>query len=503
MGFWGLGENGRDARNKFDEINRWMFERGKNQFDRADQQFGFGDYFQKYLADRYGEMSRGSFGSGAEMNNLGREQMPWVDQLLSDIRGRTAGLGDINDTIGNRSRILDDFGGNITRNYDALDADINNLRGRSEGREDNYHNDIISNILGKYDALGKNSRDTYGRLTGEANTAFDNSIRDVAPNSEARAAASSRAFAPNIASTMLRLRRAGIDPASSEANAMLSNVEAQRARAQEDSFANAIGERNNLRIGKFNTMAELGLGSLRNEQGLGLSELGDVTGEKLRSLGARQGMDRDFTGMSMDNRENAFNRGQDYNMLRYDDQAWNRGAREADINFRNGQDMLGHDLNTQRYNAGVDARGRDVDYNNMGLQNLFNLMNGAYGQGNTQDAYGSSNMRTTQQGFNDQYNREQAGAGWGTKLLSGLGMAAAGAAIGMPAGGGFSDFLTGFGRNMGFPGATQSARTPSYNPNAAWTNPNIANGNYWNNSNTNSFRSNTQGSFWRPQPRAN
>lgn len=489
----GLTSEGDRSRGASNEANRWMFNRGQNAFGRADQQYGAADWQQKYLDDFYGGMSQGQFGTADELTQRGRDIMPWLDPMLDRRMGRVGqmssnyeGIGPVSDTTGALSQATDQYGAGINRTADAISGDITDLRGRSFGREGEFSRDLIGNYQGGFGALRGNADTSFGATSGATGEAYDKAMDYVRPGSEFRAATAARAFSPQVASTMMRLRRAGIDPASVEGQSLLRGVESSRARAMDDQLGGAYDRLGQLRINKAGQMGDIERDRLMNDQGLGLGELDAVTGEKLRSLGAQQGMDRDFTTMGMDNRNLAFDRETDYHRQRKDDALASRDLEERDVNNRNRfldlanqEDAYASEQQLGRYNQGVDAQGRDIDYRLTGAQGYQQGANTRYNQANFQDQYGAGAFGQAQQGF----DRTVAGAAnpW-TGVITGA--AAAGLDAYAPGSGNIIRNATGQ--------APVSARTPGYNPNAA--NPGYYGGNYAANSAAN-YNLNTGNSF--------
>jgi hypothetical protein len=512
-----MSRYGKDARGRLEEGSRWNFDRMKNAFDRGDFQYGRGDYFSNYLADRFGEMSRGRFGTADEMHQMGQEIMPWMDPMLAQRAQRVQqmmsnydGIGPVSETIDQHSRRFDEMGGNIGRNYDAIDTDITNLQNRSNQRAEYAHNDIVNNIQGEYGSLLKNNQGVYGSLIGDTKDTFNTAIKDVMPGSIARAATSARAFAPQMASTLLRLRRAGIDPNSSEAQSLLRQVEGQRSRAMDDKLGESIDKTNSLRLGRLDATTGLTQDAHNNEIGFTLGRMNDMNDQWRRNFDVTQGIDRDMTGMKMDNRDVHFQRGQDFQRDRAGNDLLYRGMREQDVFNRNNllerqneEDAFGHDMRFSRYNAGVDARGRDIDYQNQGLRGLEGIVNTSYGQGNFQDGSARAFGQQATQTDRDLWQHAAANGNWLGKFLMGAGTAALGAYTGMPAGGGFTDFAKGFGSRIigggqGAPGGGYAGgyRTPDFNPNAPYSSA------QWDQNNVPRFRAGAPNGWTQPAGQA-
>jgi hypothetical protein len=280
MAAFRMDQYGRDARSRFQRGGDIQFSRGENAWRRGDNQYDIGNFWQNRLNEDYNAQANSRFASPEQLHQYGNEAMPWANQMLDDRRGRVNqmsqnydNLGPIDNTIDSHSSRFDEMGRNIGRNFDAIGGDINDLHNRLNTREEDFHGDIRNNITGTYGSLQDHNRDSYGNLDRETRDTYGRAIGDVRPGSEARSATAARAFAPQMASTMMRLRRAGIDPASSEAQAMLRNVEGQRSRVMDDTLGQAIGQTNQLRLGQLGATTNLERERADIERGLGLGQM--------------------------------------------------------------------------------------------------------------------------------------------------------------------------------------------------------------------------------------
>jgi hypothetical protein len=341
--------------------------------------------------------------------------------------------------------------------------------GRMAGREDTYSQDIINNILGSYGAAEENINRTYGRLRGESGrtfddlmgrsgTAFDESMEELEllkPGSEAAAARSARAFAPEMARTMGRLRRAGVDPSSPQAANLLRQVGVARSRAIDDRLAEGtekyIDRKTGLRLGKEDVHRGLGLGKLGSEVGLsraqtglttdlGRERTGLVTGEKRRALGGLQNIDAaraaDLLGIGKD----------EYNRLR-DLMGEKNLAAVLEKRMGDQADLTGLGLSAQQYQMGQQQEGLNLDQKNRAAASLLGISDQQYrnmfGAAQTARGFGQDALNA----YLKTLGIESKDAGWGLKLLLNAGLMGAGAAFG-GGGGGFSNLPI-----TGFPGA--------------------------------------------------
>lgn len=431
MSFWGMSKAGKDARGSSREIDRWMMDRGKNAYRRADKQYGKGDTLSDILQQEYGDLAKdpNAFGTPEELTETGGRIMPWVDRMVGDRGGRTEG------TLSTRAGLLDEMGGRIEDYGRQNETDITDLAKRLSTRDAGYHDDILDNTMSTYGRAKDNSSTEFGNLrransglfgdlTSEAGSTFDKAINMVRPGSEARAATAARAFAPQVSRVMQRLRAAGIDPRTPEGQSLLANVEGQRSRAMDDQLGDAISQTAGLTLDKFNTQSNLrregaendrdmAIKALLNDQGLSIDLLNSMTSEKLRSLAAQQGIDEDMVLRKMTNRGDVHRQKQDLSGARMDEASYGRDLRNED-------DLFEHDIKMQRYGAGSDLRGKNFDAQETGRSGLGQVMQTAYNQGNTQDQYGNQSMGQAKAGFDQTHQQEAANAGWGKKMLGGF-----------------------------------------------------------------------------------
>lgn len=407
MSIWGLSQSGKNSRGDSREIDRWLFDTGRQARGRADQQYETGEGIQNELLNRWRQQLGGGFGSTQSTNERGNEIMPWLDPMIQARNQRTL------ETIGQRGGFLDEMGRNIGGTYGQNEADIINGTSRMAGRGMDFSNDIIGNMQGVYGSARQNSGNLFGSLGEEAGSTYDAAINSVAPGSEARAAAASRAFAPEVSRVHQQLRAAGIDSRSPEGMYLLSNVRGQRARSMDDRLADAIGQEAGLRIDKFNTRSALGREGMYNDQGLALAGLRDVSDEKLRAHLEQQGLDANMIDSIIANRTQQHGENQGLLGRRMDESSMNRQAMNDD-------DLLAHELRMGRYGAGVDSQLRDQESDRYREGQMGNLMGGAFGQSNTQSGIYSQNMGQAKQGFENTLGQEERNSGWLKKILGGV-----------------------------------------------------------------------------------
>lgn len=147
------------------------------------------------------------------------------------------------------------------------------------------------------DTLGGQSRDAYGRLRGAAGSTFGDSITDARTlnaNSDFRAASRGRAFAPVVAATAQRLRRAGVGPNDMQYVQAMSEIERDQSRAMDDEMARSQSEN----VDRINRLRQQGL---QTDIGLTQDELAgnERNLNRLRDTMERLGMQRYIRGENL------------------------------------------------------------------------------------------------------------------------------------------------------------------------------------------------------------
>jgi hypothetical protein len=196
----------------------------------------------------------------------------------------------------------------------------------------------------------------------------------------------------------------------------------------DDQLGDAIDKTTGLTLDKFSTQSDLrregaandqdlAIKALLNDQGLSLDMLNEMSSEKLRSLAAQSGIDESMVLRKLSNREDVHAQNQGLAGTRMDEASYGRDIRNQD-------DILAHDLKTQRFDYGAGNRAANLDAQETGRQGQGQVMQTSYNQGNFQDQFGNRSFDQAKVGFDQTHQQEAANAGWGKKLL--LGAAKAG-----------------------------------------------------------------------------
>ena len=254
------------------------------------------------INDRCGGMRRSNAGSR--------------DRIFDATRGAYDDLGDANrdttrDLLDSGEAAFDEMGRRRDSGYNALRSDLAGTIGNLERGSDATTNHIISRAYDVYGKARGSTADTFDDLKGSATSTYDEAIADaesLRPNSEAQVARVARSFAPTVAATASRLRRRGIDAGDAQYDAVMREVEADRARAMDDSAAES-GERavdriNELRIGRQGAAERLGIGELDRTTDLSVREQDQYAQEKnalrdiLNNLGLKRYAEAKDLGLS-------------------------------------------------------------------------------------------------------------------------------------------------------------------------------------------------------------
>jgi len=508
MSFWGMSQTGKDAQGKLAEIPNWQWQQAKDWWDTSKAKLPVADYLQNQYIDRLTNAYNEGFGSPEDIRGIGRSIMPGVDEMMANRRARDANVRASASNIPGASAVVDQLNGitdasgrNVTDTADMNRGQINDTSGRMAARGDSTSRQVVGNIGDTYDAAANNSLDTfgnmrkgasgvygqigsdiqgtYGDLAGKTGSTFDQTdklIDRLNPNGSLRGATTARAFAPELAATAARLRRAGVDTGSLEGNTAMQRVENARARAMDDNYADAntqfVGAKSaNLRDrlaadtnlaqsrltasnaakqAGLNTDLSLGQNSEAAQRGMTLNKGKDFRDELIRGSAEQQAIDRARLGDTIDvnNREAAGTA--DYlnqrrsdvgagRQLAIDDMSIQRGLNQDD----NATDLTGTQLSQAQYDQGVQQRAREMQAKNAAAAAAGQVGNNVWGQATQASQMGGNYAGAAQRGYDDVYQREAANAGWGTKLLGGLALGAAGMIPGV------GPIIQGAGRGLG------------------------------------------------------
>lgn len=232
---------------------------------------------QGQIRDSYGRMEGGvndTFGG------LRRRNDRVGGDILSSLNRAYSGLRDDN---ADTTRRLQDRSASTTGDLvRGSDATFNRIRsvgdstyGGIRGSLGSTVSDLETGNRGTYGDLLARLGNTYRDLNAGANETFDSAIKDaerLGPTGDALAARVGRSFAPAKAAAMSRLRRAGVDVNDPQYDAVMRNLEADQARAMDDSMAGSaersVDRVNQLRLGRQDARERLGLGEQQGNERL-------------------------------------------------------------------------------------------------------------------------------------------------------------------------------------------------------------------------------------------
>lgn len=330
----------------------------------------------------------GMRGSNASLtNDIAREGSSTYGRLRGQNQDVTGSLrGDWLNTFGDLDRRRDST-------YGSTRADLARTVGGLEGGAQQTA-----------DTIGSQSRDAYGRLRGSAGSTFGDSIADAKTldaTGDLRAAQRARSFAPAVAATAQRLRRAGVGPNDMQYIQSMSEIERDQARAMDDEQAKTRSEN----VDRVNRLRQQGL---QTDIGLTQDELSgnERNLNTLRDTMERLGMQRYIRGENLalsemsDAERQALSRETGRQRL-------DLGALDRDINLSEGG------LN---FGAGARERGLNRDLSlgenqlSSGISNLNRGMDRDISLG-----VGQSDRSTEQAGRTGQDYRDEIRRGLGSR----------------------------------------------------------------------------------------
>ncbi|HUT60246.1 MAG TPA: hypothetical protein VNA25_20570 [Phycisphaerae bacterium] len=372
---------------------------------------------------------------------MGQSILPGVDNTIQANKDRWNQIQSSYQAITPTSETVSRIGSNLDVSKDLSDQAWDAMR----ERETRYSDDIGDTIRGQYGAMETNvgnayddmrrqARDVYGNLIEGSGATYDEALKDLQvlkPGGEAAMARSSRAYAPAVAATMRRLRGSGIDPNSPEGSAALQRVESSRARGMEDAAVEQtkdyVEKSTGLKLSKEQTRAALGLGGLGAETGLQKEKTGLLTGlgekktglvvsEKIRTLGAQQGIQE----KSLQSAQDWLGQKNNLELLRksLETQDWATGAEI--LKGMNEEDIRALGLLAEQYGLGERQQILDLAQRNLGATQVGGIgqqqTNAALAAAQAARGFGSDALKDSLAS----YGLEAPSAGWGTKLLGGL-----------------------------------------------------------------------------------
>lgn len=497
MGFWGMSQQGKDARNaisgiadeqtrqgtawnglgsdawgKGNEANGWAYNGWKDASQNGAPTIGQNRSAGQQIWDPT-SATADDWSRLAQTQNFWQNNVPKAGQTMDQINGN-----------------LDNMGGLVGSTWDAnqntIDTGYNGMAGRATDAY-NANTGTIKDAYGKaqgdwntaYDAMGNRVTGAYGGLLKDAASTFDTQDKNLEmlkPGSEFQIAQTARSFAPAMSATAGRLRRAGIDANSLQGSTMLGGVETQRARAMDDAAAaglgtyvgakNAVaGNRLNTNIGlttdQLNAQNGLGTAQAAGNQSMTLGQGSALVGENTRNLGVQNALDQNRMGLTLDNQNQATNAAN--NVLGLRNQAALTGKDLAQSDFQTFNQMMkdqsaqsNTDLNRNllQYQLGQQQNAADMAQKNLALQQIGQLGQQQQNAGLAAGQLGLSNQNAAAGLQNNIYSREAANAGWGSKMLLGAGLNLAT--------GGLGGWMSGLGGLTGGSGADQAQYIKQY-----------------------------------------
>lgn len=466
MSFWGLNTAGREAKGFPREIGAWNFDQYKDWVARSRQDRDRGTNLTNDAINYWQNQYRNPL-TATGVRQTGAEIMP-VQQVLNDRTQRITQIGEgyqnnvtpAATTADQVSRYLDQAAGNVNRTGDQMSQEINDSAIRQSDISGNYTEGMIQNLLTQYPELKDRFNAAFGglregnkaafgdirKLLDESFTNAHTELEKTNPTGEYRAATTSRSFGPEFARANERIKRFGIDPNSPEAHAALSLIGSDRARAVDDAIARETGAYADraigLELGRGDAMTGAIAGELGNELDLGTAQAGGdtrltenlisgVTGLQQGNLQNQLSIEGVRSMAQQGNLQNLLNQHQAILDQRGQTALVKRALEQEDwgtisnvMRELNDEGLLGIDLNQQQFETGL---GFDLTNRELGTQAISQLL--GIGEADLQRALQSAN---TAQGFGSdsleamlaQYGIELPNAGWGKKLLGGIGMGA-------------------------------------------------------------------------------
>lgn len=488
MGFWGMSRTGKDAKNQLIQNANWQTGQARQASQNSADSIASGKANSTWATDYWKNKANNGFASTSQIQQSGQELMPGVDpaiaarwkrldQKRSDWDTMVPKAGDIMPQI---TANLDQQGGNIGTNYDdnasiikqgtdnlnyladtAYQDSLGSIRDSYDAAQGNMgaaYDSMGNRIEGNYGGLIKESGDVYGKMGANVD-AWGRTVEDLKPGSEASVATTARQFAPMLSAAGGRLRRAGVDPNSIQASAVLGDVEARRAVAMDDkaaegqqTYINAQGQlmdaRNNVLQGGFASKAGLttdmtgqltGLGRERAgiqtglDLGRGEAFRGEITGNRDVKMGI---YDKD-RGLNLTNTNDSFRAGQALLDKRNDSTLLGRDLAMSDyatqgglLDQANAEELIGLGLKKDQTLMGLDYQTRDENTRDKGAGMITQQGENDQNRGLQWDAAAQQWVNGSNQATNSIYSTEAANAGWGLKGLMGIGGSALGAWIG-------------------------------------------------------------------------
>jgi len=488
--FWGMNDSGKESAGLPRELQAWKMQEYKdlradaNTFkDRGNEGWNWASDYWKNRADK-------GIGSTQDVRAAGQNIMPGLEDalgrrrdMLTDLAGKWNLVPKAGDVAGKISGYLDQQGGNITNHYtdmqDRIDTTSRNVQKRIDTTHDDQNNNIDQTFNWSRDefnnplntAQDRIAKNYGGLLTRSGDTTkqeLDN-LEIMRPGSEFAAARAARNFAPQVASTMANLRRAGIDPNSVQAASLIGSVQAQRGRAMDDAMAEGLaqyalaknktldtGLNRDLAITGDMTGGLTGLDTMKatGNRDLVLGRGSAIAGENASYRDLSNLNDTTGRDLSLTNLDTSFLRGQNLLDKRAGLTQLERSMGQEDFGTEkllNDQKMMeelvGPEMMAKQFQLGQDYSNTNTNAQDRGASGATGLTQMAYN--NMFGSLGAANQagNSALQAALANYGIQAPKAGWGPKLLTGLASGGLnllfpglGTAVGAVAGGGTPNF---------------------------------------------------------------
>lgn len=494
MSFWGMSQQGKDARNAVSGIANQQTQNGQYWNDWGKDQANKGNEANSWAYDYWKNANQQGAPTVGQNRSAGQDIYNYGSATADDWKrlAQTQDYWNNNvpkaaDTMNQINGNLDTMGGNVGINQDANQGTIDNgYRGMADRSRNVYNQNTgqINDTFGKaqgdwngsYDAMGNRitgllgqSKDAYGQM-GSNVDAYGQQIEKLNPAGEFRTAQTARQFAPAMAAEAGRLRRSGIDPNSIQASSALGNVETDRARAMDDAaaagtmnYVNAQGQltgmKNNVLqsglntdIGLVNNQNALGQNQAQGNQSMTLGQGNALVNQNSQNLATQNALDANRVGQTLDNQNASFAAGQNVLGLRNQAALTGNALGNQDFNTYNqmmkdqsAQSQTDLNRNLTQYQLGQQQNAADLQQRNLAGQQIGQLGQQQMNNGLNSAQLGSSQLGQAAGLQNQIYNNEAANAGWGSKMLLGAGLNLAtgglgsiGGLMGGGSGGGFN-----------------------------------------------------------------
>lgn len=232
---------------------------------------------QRSIGDTYGRAESGvndTFGSLRGTNaRVGGDLLASLNRAYSGMRGDNAGTA--RRLQDRSSATTQDLIGSGNATFNRIGQLGDTTYGGIRGSLGSTVDDLEAGNKGTYGDLLARLGNTYSDIRSGADETYDSAIKDaenLGPTGDALAARVGRSFAPAKASAMSRLRRAGVDVNDPQYDAVMRNLEADQARAMDDSLAGSaersVDRINQLRRERQDTRERLGLGEQEGNERL-------------------------------------------------------------------------------------------------------------------------------------------------------------------------------------------------------------------------------------------